>query len=295
MNIYEKKYKAQQLVKEFRERGVHARRPDECIKDSIWLNVCRNKVADGLDERILDPNKIDQRNTNVCGIAAFVRDWAEDDPIGYAWLGIYLYEAGWGRIGKGSMLGQVVRPSSQLKNSPIPYQENYYNNGHAREMNHADWIILASVRESFNSVMTYTGNDPLEMLSGMTLPSEVVKAFKAAGYTSVVDKTNWALGEGFDNVQEASSRFQNKEKVVLLINMRMLTDSTIDTEAVIATSNHWVGLLSPIQLKLVGKDYRVSGFDVFTWGEKRRVPQSGSDFAFTAFLKNYYGFVAAKY
>jgi hypothetical protein len=295
MNIYEKKYRAQQLVKDFKERGVQARRADECIKDSIWLNVCRNKVADGLDERILEPNKIDQRNTNVCGIAAFVRDWAEDDPIGYAWLGISLYEAGWGRIGKGSMLGKVVKPSSQLKNSPIPYQENYYTNGHAREMNHADWIILASVRESFNSVMAYTANDPLEMLSGMTLPSEVVKAFKAAGYTNVVDKTSWALGEGFDNVQEASDRFKNKEKVVLLINMRMLKDDTIDTQAAVGTSNHWVGLQSPIELKLVGKDYRVSGFDVFTWGEKRRVPQAMSDFAFTAFLKNYYGFIAAKY
>ncbi|HKA17957.1 MAG TPA: hypothetical protein VKN18_06530 [Blastocatellia bacterium] len=296
MNIFEKKYRAQELVKQFRERGAQARRPEDCVKDSIWLNVCRNKVADGLDARILDPNKINQSKTNVCGIAAFVRDWAEDDPIAYAWLGISLYEAGWGRIGRGKMLGKEVRPSSHLRSSPIPYQENYYGNGHAKEMNHADWIVLASIRESFNNVFAYTANDPLEMVSGMTLPSEVVKTFKAAGYTSVVDKTNWALGEGFDNVQEASSRFKNKEKVVLLINMRMLKDSTIDTEAaVVRTSDHWVGLLSPIELKLSGTGYRVSGFDVFTWGEKRRVPQTTTDFAFTAFLKNYYGFIAAKY
>ena len=264
-----------------------------CTKNSIWLNVCRNKVADGLLERIMDPNKINQNHTNICGIAAFVRDWAQDDPAGYAWLGISLYEAGWGRIGRGSKLGQKVQPSPSLKNSPIPFFD--HGNGRGTEMNHADWVVLASVREALNDVFGYSAADLLEPLEGLTTPGEVVKAFKAAGYTSVIEKTSWASGEGFDNIKEASNLHATGWRVALLINERMLHDDLIDTQASVATANHWVGLQTTIDLQLAGRDYIVSPFLVFTWGQVKRVPERLANIPFPAFLKNYYGFVAAKY
>jgi len=284
---------AQQLVAQFKARGGAASR-DGCQKGNIWLNVCRNKVADGLQNRIMNPNIIAQTSTNMCGIAAFVHEWAQDDPVGYAWLGISLYEAGWGRIGKGSMLGKEVRPSSDLKTSPIPY---YHSNGHTFEMNHADWVVLASIREAFNGLFTrYTATDPFEPLAGMTTPGEVVNAFKAAGYTSIINQADWAMGKGFDNIQEASDLVDAKWKVVLLINDRMLYDDKMDTEALlIRTANHWVGLLSPIRMTLVGKDYSISPFQVFTWGSTRWVPTKKTNFPLTTLLKNYYGYVAAKY
>jgi hypothetical protein len=278
---------AQQLVAQFKAR--HG--------GGIWLNVDRNQVADGLQDRLMNSNLIAQNNTNLCGIAAFVSAWAKDDPVGYAWLGISLFEAGWGRIGRGSMFGKEVRPSADLKNAPIPHMEKYYRNGHARQMNHADWIILASVREAFNTVFTrYTGTDPLEPIQGMATPGEVVQEFKAAGYTTIIEKTNWALGEGYDNINEASRYLQSKWRVVLLINMRMLDDATIDTEArLIRTSDHWIRLTSPIQMNLVGKDYIISPFKVFTWGKEKQVPDKLPSITLPTFLKNYYGFIAAKY
>src|SRR5215217_8218539 len=148
---------AQQLIAAFKARGAQSSRSNiYCAKDGIWLHVCRNKVADGLQDRVLNPNLIAQTTTNMCGIAAFVRQWAEDDPVGYAWLGITLYENGTGRIGRGNLTGKEVFPSYDLKNSPLP---QYQSNGHWFEMNHADWIVLASIREAFNGLFTrYTAN-----------------------------------------------------------------------------------------------------------------------------------------
>jgi len=285
---------AQQLIAEFKARGAQATRTNPCAKDGIWLNVCRNKVAEGLQDRVMNPNLIAQTNTNMCGIAAFVHQWAKDDPVGYVWLGITLYEHGTGRIGRGNLTGKEVFPSSDLKNSPLPY---YQSEGHWFEMNHADWIILASIREAFNGLFTrYTANDPLEPLAGMTTPGEVVNAFKAAGYTSIINQTDWAMGKGFDNIQEASDLLGAKWKVVLLINDNMLYDDKMDKQSLlIRSANHWVGLLSSIQMNLSGKDYMVSPFQVFTWGKPKFVPVKQAPFPLTTLLKNYYGYVAAKY
>ena len=286
---------AQQLIAQFKARGAQPTRSNiNCAKDGIWLHVCRNKVADGLQDRVMNPNLIAQSKTNMCGIAAFVRQWAEDDPVGYAWLGITLYENGTGRIGRGNLTGKEVFPSRDLKNSPPP---QYQEKGTWYEMNHADWVVMASIREAFNGLFTrYTANDPLEPLAGMTLPSEVVNAFKAAGYTSIINQTAWATGKGFDTIQEASSLVDAKWKVVLLINDNLLYDHKMDKQAVIgSTGDHWVGLLSTIRMTLTGKDYMVEPFQVFTWGKTKWVPESKTAFPLTTMLKQYYGYVAAKY
>jgi hypothetical protein len=288
-----KQLHAIELIDQLIARGGHVDPRIGCQKDGIWLNVCRNKVAEGLKARVKDPSLINQHKTNLCGIAGFVYDWAEDDPAGYAWLGISLYEAGWGRVGRGEKLGKEVRPSRDLRSSPVPYHD--IGNHRGLEMNHADWIILASLREAFNSFFTrYTADEfPLEAL---TTPGEVVNAFKAAGYTNIVDKTSWASSEDFDNVLEASQKLNAGWRVLLLINMRMLKDKTIDTQAVIApTADHWVRLQTKIELKLEGKDYIIPPFSVYTWGAVHQIPKGMPYVLWPAFKKNYYGFVAAKY
>ncbi|HJQ68327.1 MAG TPA: hypothetical protein VKA70_05120 [Blastocatellia bacterium] len=284
--------RAKQIIAQFKGRGAQPTRSNiNCAKDGIWLHVCRNRVADGLEARVVNPNLIAQTKTNMCGIAAFVRQWAEDDPAGYAWLGITLYENGTGRIGRGNLTGKEVFPSRDLKSSPIP---QWQTDGVWHEMNHADWVILGSIREAFNGLFTrYTANDPLEPLAGMTLPTEVVNAFKAAGYTSIINQTDWAIGKGFDTIQEASDLVDAKWKVVLLINSNLLRTRTIDTQG--AVGDHWVGLLSTIQMNLVGKDYNVNPFQIFTWGGTMYVPERNVPFPLTTLLKHYYGYVAAKY
>lgn len=286
---------ALRLIAEFKARGAQATQANKCAKDGIWLNICRNKVADGLENRIYFPNNINQMNTNICGVASFVRQWIKDDPVGFAWLGISLYENGCGYIGRGKYHGKDIRPSKELKNSPVPATPLENHPGYGVEMNHADWIVMASIREAFNSVFDYSADEGIFAIKAWNFPSEVVATFKAAGYVNVVNDTDWAEAKGWDNLVEASNKFQNNWRVVLLINSRMLSDDKLGTEAFIATSDHWVGLQSAINVTLVGSEYRVSPFKVFTWGKEKKVPEKLANVPLELLLKNYYGYIAAKY
>jgi hypothetical protein len=289
------KAQALHLIAEFKARGAQSSPTNPCAKDGIWLNVCRNKVADGLENRIYFPEKLNQLSTNICGVAAFVRQWIKDDPVGFAWLGICLYEHGRGVMGRGKYHGKLICPSKELLNSTIPYRQIKDRPGRAIEMNHADWIVMASIREAFNSIFNYSAEEGPFAIKAWNFPSEVVATFKAAGYTNVVDHTSWDKNKGWDNLMEASYKFQDKWRVVLLINMRMLNDKTIDTQAAVATSDHWVGLQSAIEMKFVGSESRINAFRVFTWGGEQKVPLSWPDVSLNALLKNYYGYIAAKY
>src|SRR5262245_7636996 len=218
---------ALKLIAEFKARGAQATGTNTCAKDGIWLNICRNKVADGLETRIYFPDKLNQMSTNICGVAAFVRQWIKDDPVGFAWLGISLYEKAHGYIGRGKFHGKEIMPSKELRNSPIPYQTIENKPGFGIEMNHADWIVMASIREAWNTGFEYSAGEGIFAIRAWNFPSEVVATFKAAGYVNVVEDTAVLENKGVDNLIEASRKFQNKWRVVLLINARMLDDKKI--------------------------------------------------------------------
>jgi hypothetical protein len=259
---------------------------------SVWLNASdRGLVAAGLHARVDKPDTIRQGATNVCGIVGFVRNWAQDDPVDFAWLGIQLYETGRGRVGRGQFCGKVVAPSPELKKHPVP-----------QGMDPADWIILASIREAFNSVFKYP--DPFigETLSAINFPSDVVAGFKAAGYVNVTDRTSWNKSVGYDNANDASDKFLQGYRVVLLINARLLNDDKARTQAVVPTSDHWVGLCSEIEINLwwqpgapVEADRAGVRLKVNSWGDGVSVPNNGDYMLLRTFVNHYYGFVAAKF
>jgi hypothetical protein len=282
------------------------------VGEAIWPTLRRPKVAAGLRTRVMDPDKINQSNTNVCGINGFVRDWAWDAPQYYAWFAIQLYETGLAALGRGHHANKIVKPSDDLRHARVPVLSWIDEETGLHEMNHADWIVLASIREAYNKILNYSGTErgffghlvdtllkpfgaSAEMIEGFTTPGTVVDTFKAAGYERVVDRANWWSRSDYNSLMEASSLLHDGWRVVLLINMRMLSKETEDTEALVATSDHWVGLKSTVD----GDSVRGVRFQVQTWGEGHRwVPRSADGSRFLpihAFQRNYYGFVAAKY
>ena len=275
---------AQKLVDQFKARGGG---------DGIWLNVKRDQLADGLHDRVLMPHHINQNQTNVCPIASFVYEWIQDDPVGYAQLGISLFETGEGRIGRGRMIGKVIKPSNDLKRSRIPFVDP--KSVIKKEMNHADWLILASVRESLNVALPYTADNEGKLfgfIGGVNYNGDVAQAFKLAGYTNIVDKTHLA-GAGYENLMEASDKLELGYRVVLYIESRILKDAEMDDSS--KGGKHAVVLKSPILVNVIGSDQGVFPFKVYTWGEIKQVPQNLPTVPLKTLLKNYYGFVAAKY
>jgi hypothetical protein len=66
----------------------------------VWPHIERASLAQNLRERLASPSTLNQGDTNLCGVAAFVHDWLIDDPVGYVWLAINLYEKGVGYLSR---------------------------------------------------------------------------------------------------------------------------------------------------------------------------------------------------
>jgi hypothetical protein len=249
---------------------------------SKWPNLNKEKVRAGLHARIDNPNLIRQESTNLCGVASFVRDLAYDDPCQYGLLGALLYEGGWGNLGKRRVTR--IEPSSPTRMERVPVR-----NG--KEMDHADWLVLASVRDAFNSA-PYV-NDAFEGLRGMTLQA-MPQYFKAAGYEKVYYQFHAVNPQGVKNMEQASGYFRSGYAVALLIHSSLLSTST----RVLPIGQHWVVLRSPIELNYVWKPGQagVRIEKIWSWGEEHTVPKFGSQryMPLTDFAAYYYGYVAAR-
>jgi hypothetical protein len=246
-----------------------------------WPNLDKQKVRAGLHARIDDPDRIDQKTTSLCGVAAFVRELAWDDPCQYGLLGALLYEGGWGNLGKRRLTR--IEPGAATRKEQVPRR-----NG--QDMDHADWLVLASVRDAFNA--TPYVNDAFEGLRGMTVGA-MPEYFKAAGYEKLAFNYSATTPKGVKNIEEASAYFRNGYAVALFVHSSMIDQST----RILPTAQHWIVLRSPIQLNYVWKPGRVGvRIDkVWTWGEEKTIPSGYAPYMPLAeFSAHYYGYVAAK-
>jgi hypothetical protein len=269
---------------------------------NLWKGMDRSRVANGALARIEDPDTINQREATLCGPAAFVHAIALDSPVDYANAIVHLFEDGRATLGgRGKTL--VLKPSSDLLNYQLPATS---------EMLQADWIILASLRDSERWFFSYSSVTD----RGSTTPGELADWFEKAGYSDVREQTSAVFAPLFSWAQEASDLFRKGYKVCLNINTHVLYTEHQNESS--WKAGHFVGLASPITINdqtiapfqacyYEGRHRECStlggGYDwdastvslkVFTWGELRNVPESGTLSA-RSFMKSFYGYVAGKY
>jgi hypothetical protein len=273
---------ALELVKQFDER----REP------GVWTHIQREDLVKSLRERLNDPDSLHQGNTNLCGVASFVRDWLQDDPIGYVWLAINLFEKGVAHFSRKGNGGEVIRPSQELKSSVLA---NMPDRNTSRTVDPADWIVMASLREDLNVSLNYRADEGWLFWSdmrGLSSVGDVVKLFRRAGYQDVRDYANWWVRYSANHLEIAGRYVLAGYKVVLFIDYRLLEKAKQDTEALVATANHFVGLTSPITFD---PSRGLLNFNVFTWGNVQPVPEGGGWMPVKTLERHYYGFVAAKF
>src|SRR5262249_6627052 len=157
---------------------------------AFWPLLRKQEVLTGLHFRIEKPDLINQWSTNTCGVAAFVRELAYDDPVQYGLLAALVYEGAWGNLGRRRL--RRVQPRLATRMERVPKRDG-------KEMNHADWLVLASVRDAFNSD-AYV-NDLFEPLRGMTVGS-MPQFFKAAGYEDVTYDFHTVTPKGVANMEQ---------------------------------------------------------------------------------------------
>ncbi len=259
----------------------------------VWPNVARAKVAAGLVKRLKEPDTFNQGQTWLCGIATFVRVWAYDHPVEYVQLAVDLFEKGEGWLKGGPKdlvdkrsAGEKITASSDLLNSAVARISD------AESLDHADWVVLASIRESFNSVFTYGAEEGPFHIRAWNFPSDVVREFKAGGYSKVVDKADGLGGGGFNNFMEATDLYDRGWRVILLIKSSLLSATEFKNPGAVRKSDHWVGLNSSVFTTMPGANCQVQRFQVYSWDGPHFVPPVGTQMPFTLFDKYYFGFVA---
>ncbi len=255
----------------------------------VFPRLNRARIAAGLRERLRNGDSFNQGTTWLCGIATFVRVWAHDFPAQYAQLAIDLYEKGSGRLTNARRhAGRVITPSQALRNSPVGKQSN------GSEMDDADWIVLASVREAFNHVFDYTADEGIFRIKAWNFASDVENEFRAAGYQRIVNRADFLTRQGYDNIMEATRLYEMGWRVILLINSRLLSTDRSEAagNALVFHSNHWVGLNQAVTISRFNNQPRVLPFSVYSWNGLYTVPRWNQPLTMTTFINNYFGFVA---
>ncbi len=233
-----------------------------------WLFIKKDQLLDGMKKRLKTPNLISTRVVNLCGPGAFFRCLVEDDPVMYVKAVISLYETNAALLGK-----RKFTASYGLRIAQPP-----------AGMDQVDWILLASLRDDENTLLSY--DDAGGGLSGLTMPVGLAKWFREANYSDVTNDTNIFFTKGLDHIKKAGALEAAGKRVCLLIDANMLKVVTQNNMS--TYPDHWVVLMSDVT---VDASNNVS-LKVHSWGAIMPVPELGVASSST-FCKNYYGYVAA--
>ena len=229
----------------------------------------REKVAYSLSQRAADPAKINQAHSGLCPSAAVVYTLARTRVIDYVRAVADLFDFGKAQIGN-----WIITPCDDLLNYKPPA---------SAKIAQADWIIMASIRDSENWFIDYQA----ETDNGGAWGNEVADWLKKAGYTEVIKDWNMVFNKTSDNLKKAADLFAKDYQVCLLIDSDLLKGKT----ALISKPNHWVVLASDVETAFTPtSDVKMK---VFTWGTLRALPDRAMKL--DDFIDYYYGYVAAKY
>lgn len=276
--------------------------------NAAFPNLNRSNVVNGIRARINNPYLIDQCFSSLCGPAAFIFCLAKKKPRLYARYVMDLYEKGEANIGS-----LIVRPRKGCRNfKRIPGTQNN------QRITEVDWIALASLRDSENTPSNPDDppngySHPKQQAAGITLPHEMANWFRAAGFASVVNSTNFLFDKSLYHLLEAGVKHTRGHSVCLFVGPNVIQFTTGGSWI----PRHWIVLSSTIKVggrtagsllqnkskeDINNDDTLLSQkieFDLFTWTDSnighRAQPVNNVRPNLTAgqFLNFYYGYVSA--
>ncbi|HBW3329003.1 TPA: hypothetical protein MEY30_005180 [Klebsiella pneumoniae] len=216
----------------------------------------RSKFEDQVSSRVNYSSFPDQGRTSLCGPASFFYCLQMDRPDVYKQAAIELWMQGKTKIGT-----LDITPGDGCKHP----KGSFYFSGSER-ISGLDWITLASLRDSENSIMSYDDID--DEVAGITMWGKITEWFEKSGYVKIY--TNVGLGRcSIEDVARLSEYADNGFKVVCLISAGMLFDFGSDDTS---SKNHWVvwvGALKNANGKAITKNSppdEVVNLKLFSWG-----------------------------
>ena len=247
----------------------------------VWPGLSRATLASELKTRLGAPSTVHQRQTPFCGPASFTRALIIDKPDDYAQAAIDLFNTGEATIGT-----LKLKPGDKVRKSAP-------QNG----TNQADWIMLASIRDSGNAVLSAGGLFG-GSLAGITVPGTLAGWFTKAGFSTVVnsaDVTQTVPATRAAQVLTANTYRTSGHHVVMFIDADCMDKDDQDDE-ISMFPDHWVTLTGTIIHGGTLAYEDPIAMPVFSWGRITSIPEDPAQHPLKKkyFLNKFYGYVAVK-
>jgi hypothetical protein len=237
---------AQRAIDEFEQSST----------SGVWASLDKATVVAELRSRVSDPFQISQGAQPFCGPAAVLFELVRKQPTRYVQLCQSLFETG-----QFQGTTHLIQASEALRQ----------NRDQNLRMGQADWMVLATLRESENVLFPVEPNAPdlIRDLAGMTKSWEIKGwIHEILGYSQSEYHPAYLLSDfGALNASVAALR-SGGVAFMLVTAVGMLEGSAPP----VPFPSHWVALLGNVA---VGD--RVS-FDLYTWSKKLHVDLDVSSF-----------------
>ncbi|MBY0330026.1 MAG: hypothetical protein K2X49_05080 [Acetobacteraceae bacterium] len=272
------------------EALAHIDAYDRTGGDKVAWELSRTATLARLRVLVRNPDLLNQRGLNACGPAAFFRVWLARDPLAVATYGCDMLSRGSARIGQ-----RVIAAGWKLRAQNYANMRTAVDGAHPNVTpEHADWMLLTSLRDSENSVLDYNG-EPFtlaETVAGITLPGTLAGWLKDTGvFPSPKDDTQFTPSA--DPAPLLRAIPTSDSETILLINSDVLgvwlTRPKTPPEgklSLFSIPNHYVLLTGPFALSGDGAWLNI---DVWTWGRSER-----GWVGLQRFGSGYYGMLTAK-
>ncbi len=224
-----------------------------------------------------------QGSTSLCGPAALFYSLLIDRPDIYEQSARELWLYGKTKIGK-----LRITPGNSCKK---PSGLFYYENGRAK-ISGLDWITLASLRDSENSVMSYSTAE--DEAAGVTMWGKLSEWFEKVGYQKVFDNISLSTSN-LKDVLDLNEYYNKGYLVVSLISAGMLTGlPNQDT----LNKNHWIvwnNDLRNVDNSMITAQTNLDtivDLNCFSWGEVKGWVKADKSLSY--FLKHTFGAIVFK-
>lgn len=224
----------------------------------VWPHLDKAEIIREMRSHLRDPFTVNQGQQPFCGPASILFELIRKDPERYVALGRSLFETG-GFQGH----SRRIQTSTALRQA---------SQGNLR-MGPADWMILATLRESENLIFPVEPNAPeiIRNLAGMTKSWEMKGWVREIlGYGQVDYKHTYVLRD--------LSALRRAQQVLDQggVAFGLITASTLLTAkpAKLAVPEHWIAIVGNIAIQKGTFGRHDSGhvrFDCFTWAQRMTV------------------------
>lgn len=215
-----------------------------------WNFLDRDTILADIQARVADPFQVNQGGQPFCGPAAVLFELVRRQPQRYVELCQSLFTIG----GFHSESQQWISASDQLRQA---------SRGELH-MGQADWMILATLRESENLLFPVEPNAPtwIRDLAGMTKSWELIGWIKEIlGYQQATYHPAYLMND-LQALEAADQALKAGGVAFSLITAEAL----LENKPALPVPTHWISILGGIEV-----DNNQVSFDVYTWSKKLRI------------------------